>query len=107
MSWLGVLKAVRETPEQSTVVSMVAPISRMKVTLPSKRLPAEAWADDSCRSSGRTSILILAPAWILLQIGTSSESPPGRQTRPLPNAVAGKMLPLPMKSATNSLAGLR
>ncbi|MNP73039.1 hypothetical protein D3C76_1696990 [compost metagenome] len=89
------------------MVSMVAPISRTNVTLPSKRLPAVACGADSCRSSGRISIFTFSPTTMLLQIGTCSASPPGRLTLPLPSAVAGKMLPEPMKSATNSLAGCR
>ncbi|MNT61618.1 hypothetical protein D3C72_1992760 [compost metagenome] len=99
------LSAVNDTPEHSTVVSMVAPISRTNVTLPSKRLPAVAWGADSCRSSGRISIFTFSPTTMLLQIGTCSASPPGKLTLPLPSTVAGKMLPEPMKSATNSLAG--
>ena len=68
--WHGVLSAVNVTPEHSTVVSM-SPISRTKVTLPSKRFPAVAWVRYVAGLPANQH-LHSSPTTMLLQIGTPS-----------------------------------
>ena len=105
----GVVAAVSVKPRQSIVASIDAPTSRTNVIVPASVFGADAGSPGRTQtSSGRISRRTASVArGVSGARRIARRCPPGSTMASSPSHATGRMLPRPMKSATNSLTGSR